>query len=87
LRSVIRALWAVAYLWLSGCFEHKPIRAEIEVPRYCLESVALTDDSECHGDAGQELHCTHLLLKRKVGCETIHAKPAGPVSSKPKETP
>jgi hypothetical protein len=87
LRSVIRALWAIAYLWLTGCSERKPIRAEIEVPRYCLESVALTENSECHGAEGQELHCTHLLLVKKTGCETIHAPMAPKLSSKPKETP
>ena len=69
---MIRCLWAIAYLWLAGCaVAKKPVRAQVEVPRYCLESVQLTDKSECHGEDSQHLHCTGIEMKKKAQCETV----------------
>jgi len=78
----MRALWALAYLWLCGCAaQHKPVRrfeTEVEVPRWCMEYVELTDHAECHGADVEHLSCTGLMLKKKVRCETVRIAPVPP---------
>lgn len=65
-----RVLIALTLL-LSGCAARKPVAAEVVVTRECMDSVELTDKTECRGPSGETLHCKGLLLNKKVGCGPV----------------
>jgi hypothetical protein len=50
-------------------------QAELVIPRPCMESVALSDDSECHGPDKQHLSCTGLVLTVRAACGELRVTP------------
>ena len=63
------ALWlAVFVLGIATAFGG---RAELVIPRLCMETVALTEASECHGPDKGHMKCTGLILTVKSGCEQL----------------
>jgi hypothetical protein len=63
------ALWLVVFvLGTAAAFGG---RAELVIPRPCMETVELGDEAECHGPDKGHLKCTGLLLTVKSGCEQL----------------
>lgn len=63
---------ALVTLLLTGCAaRQKPIAATVVIKRECMESVDLSDKSECRGPSGDSLHCTGFVLNKKVGCGPV----------------
>jgi hypothetical protein len=58
---------------LAGCAVRRNPRpiSQVTVPNDCIVSVAKGDNTECHGDTANSLHCTGIVLVKKAGCETV----------------
>ena len=59
---------------LCGCAPPRnvtPARAPLIVPRECLESVALTEKTQCRGADLAHLACTHIAMTKRPGCEVL----------------
>ncbi len=44
---------------------------ELVIPRACMKTVELTEQSECHGPDGDHMNCSGLVLKVKAECEQV----------------
>jgi len=49
-------------------------QAELVIPRLCMDSVALTERSECHGPDNEHMKCTGLVLTVKSACEQLRVR-------------